>query len=113
MFQLFQFGVVLTIVMYLWQCHANLRHRNNKSWQRLTTELEQWPIELVTPWARFQRTRVLLEMADFVEHNCRPDSNFLDSAFLSSFREEALEGRVSALIDVLKSMISTQVTEQA
>jgi hypothetical protein len=105
MFLLLQLGVMLAMLMYLWQCKASLHRRNRESWQSLMAQLEQWPPDLATPWIRFQRARVLLEIADYAELHGSQLSGSLDPVNIESIRKNALEDRISALTAMLKSVL--------
>jgi hypothetical protein len=93
------------MLIYLWQCKASLQRRNRQSWQSLTAQLEQWPPDLSTPWIRFQRARVLLEIADYAELNGSQSSGYFDLANIESIRKNAAEDRISALAAMLKSAL--------
>jgi hypothetical protein len=105
MFFVLQIGVTFAMLAYLWQCQANLRQRNRKSWQSLLTELEQCPIEIVTPRARLQRTRIILEIANYAELHGGEVSGHPDRADIATIRRGAMEDRISALIEILRSAL--------
>lgn len=99
---LFQFGVVLAMLLYLGQRRLSLYRRSRASWQSLNSQLQQWPPDLATPWVRFQRARVLMEMADYAEINGSLGSEWHDLGLVASIRKEAMQTRISALAAMLR-----------
>jgi hypothetical protein len=103
MFLFFQYALVTAIATYLWLCQSGMRRRNRESWQNLSEQLELWSPERATPWSRFQRARVVLEMTDYL---CSQNSQECDLQHLEAIaeiRKHAMEDRLAALFSLGKN----------
>ena len=106
MFLILQIAVLTSLLTYLWQCRTNLRRRNLETWQSLSLQLEQYPSDSSTPWARFQNARILLEMVDYAEIHADRNSDLLDRVTIAAIRKDAMALRLSLLETIAKSAVT-------
>jgi hypothetical protein len=119
-FPLLQIAAVALVALYFVKWRANVRRRNNQSWDSLIARLRgDWSARELsdqflwkeglnsTPedtwsrmdgphglWVMYQNARVMLEMADFAAKNC--DS--VDRLLLETLRSDAMQIRVCVLM---------------
>jgi len=107
------------VAFYFWRWRANVRRRNNQSWESLIGRLRpDWSARELsdhflwreglnaTPddawqrmegprglWVMYQNARVMLEMADFASRHCEG----VDRLLLETLRSDAMQIRVCVL----------------
>lgn len=99
-----QIGAILAMVLYLGQRRSYSQRRNRTSWESLILELQQWSPDRPTPWIRFQRARVVIEIVDYAALHGTISFELLERADLVSLRKEAAEDRLSAMMAMVRNL---------
>src|SRR6476661_7395917 len=131
-FPLLQIAAVALVALYFVKWRANVRRRNNQSWDSLIARLRPdwsarelsdqflWKEGLTsTPedtwtrmqgphglWVMYQNAKVMLEMADYAGRNCEN----VDRVLIATLRSDAMQIRLCVLM-ALTQYAFTQASE--